>query len=146
MHVDKGDVSAAFLHGGDTELQRGVWAEPVQELAETLKLRPWPCVRLKKAAASVEPCLWRLVTEDGRMLGLCGVQVDRFLVALVGGKEWNSTALLRGRSGSLQCLATQTSLGFKRNSRFDEEKNTPLEPREHSTSCSVKPNNHALVH
>ena len=47
MHVHKRDVTAAFLQG-DTELERGVLAEPVQEVAETLKLQPWECVRLRK--------------------------------------------------------------------------------------------------
>ena len=38
MHVHKREVTAAFLQGSDTELERGVLAEPVQALAETLKL------------------------------------------------------------------------------------------------------------
>ena len=46
MHVHKGDVTAAFLQGSDTLL---VLTKPVQELAETLKLQPWECVRLRKA-------------------------------------------------------------------------------------------------
>ena len=49
MHVHKGDVTAAFPQGGDTELKRGMLAEPVQELCETVKLQPWECVPLRKA-------------------------------------------------------------------------------------------------
>ena len=41
MHAHKGDVTVAFLQAGDRELERGVLAEPVQGLAETLKLQPW---------------------------------------------------------------------------------------------------------
>ena len=33
-------------------------------------------------ASFLEPCLWRLMSEDGRSLGLCCVHVDDFLVAL----------------------------------------------------------------
>ena len=49
MHLHKGDVTAAFLQGDDTELERGGLAEPVQELAKTLKLQPWERGRLRKA-------------------------------------------------------------------------------------------------
>ena len=44
MHVHKGDVTAAFLPGIETELELEVLNEPGQELAETLKLQPWECV------------------------------------------------------------------------------------------------------
>ena len=107
MHVHKGDVTAAFLQGSDTELERGVLDEPVQELAETLKFQPLEYVRLRKAvyglvnaprawwvkinevmghlgwfAASLEPCLWMLMSEDGRISGLCCPHVYDFMVAL----------------------------------------------------------------
>ena len=32
-------------------------------------------------ARSHEPCLWKLMSKDGRILGLCDVHVDDFLVA-----------------------------------------------------------------
>ena len=48
-HGHKGDVTAAFLEGSDTELKRNVLAKPVQQLSEAPKLQPWECIRLRKA-------------------------------------------------------------------------------------------------
>ena len=52
-YVRKGNVTAAFLQGRDTDLERGLLAKRVQELSETLKLQPWsvcilgrPCTNL----------------------------------------------------------------------------------------------------
>ena len=45
----RGDVTAAFIPGGATELQRNVLAEPVPELAKALGLGPGDSVRLRKA-------------------------------------------------------------------------------------------------
>ena len=45
-HVLKGNVTAAFLQGRDTELERGPLAKRVQELSETLKLQPWSVCNL----------------------------------------------------------------------------------------------------
>ena len=90
-------MTVEFRQGGDTELERGVLAELVQKLAETLKLLPWECVRLRKAlvnaprawwakvneaVSSLEPCLWRPMSKERRILGFCCVHVDDFLLAL----------------------------------------------------------------
>ena len=53
MHVHKGDVTAAFLHGSDTEPECGVLAESLEELSEALKLQPWECVRLGRPCADL---------------------------------------------------------------------------------------------
>ena len=41
MHVHKVDVTAASHRGSETELERGVLADPMQELGEAHRLRPW---------------------------------------------------------------------------------------------------------
>ena len=56
MHVHRGDVTAAFLQGGDTELERGVVAEPVQELSETLKLQPWSVCSVERPWTDLSTC------------------------------------------------------------------------------------------
>ena len=53
MHGHKRDVTAAFLQGSDTELERAVLAEPVQKLSEKHKLQPWECVWLRKAVCGL---------------------------------------------------------------------------------------------
>ena len=89
-HVHKGNVTAAFLQGRDTDLERGLVAKRVQELSETLKLQTWsvcnlgrPCMdlstrrehgarkvnqvmaRLGWIAPSLEPCLWSFMSKHG---------------------------------------------------------------------------------
>ena len=48
-HVHKGNVTAAFLQGRDTELERGLLAQRGQELSETRKVATVECLQLRKA-------------------------------------------------------------------------------------------------
>ena len=104
-HVIKADAKAAFLQGSESQRARGVFATPVPELQEALKLGPQDSVRLLRAAYGLvnaprewyhdvaniaqgpcgmkrlrcEPCLW--VCKDGdQVVGAMGTHVDDFLL------------------------------------------------------------------
>merc|ERR1712110_972645 len=48
FRLRKGDVTAAFLQGDHSELERDVLCEPVRELSTALNLKPWQALRLRK--------------------------------------------------------------------------------------------------
>ena len=52
-HVHKGNVTAAFLQGRDTELERGLLAKRGQELSETRKLQPWSVCNLGRPCSDL---------------------------------------------------------------------------------------------
>lgn len=102
--VLKGDVKSALLQGMSSEEQRNVFAWPLPELAAALGITTATPVQLLKACyglcnapaewhqsvtqamleagfsrMATEPCAWRLMSPDGRVIGLAVAHVDDFL-------------------------------------------------------------------
>ena len=106
MHMHEANVTAPFFQGDDTELERSVISQPVQELSETLRLQPRKCVQLRMAVhgqvnaprvwwtkvnsvmshlgrvvSSLERCFWseqrRCTTSGETSLGSAGARTER---------------------------------------------------------------------
>ena len=105
-YLRKGDVKAAFLQGNDTQKHRNVCIEPVPELAEKFGLKEGEVLRLLKAvyglcnaplewylcinqwfldhgwrSVDLEPCMWILHDEAGKLRGIAIIHVDDLLIA-----------------------------------------------------------------
>jgi len=103
---EKEDVEAAFLQGGSTQKVRNVLIEPTPELREKYGLRDDECLRLLKAvyglvnaplewflcinqwfldhgwkAVQLEPCLYVLHNDVGKLCGAACIHVDDLLIA-----------------------------------------------------------------
>ena len=101
-----GDVRTAFLQAKSQDRVHPLYARPLPELAEAFGLsvgqmlellgsaygltsapREWYLdlsATLKKLGAEVcstDPCLWRVIAEDGSVLGVLGIHVDDILMA-----------------------------------------------------------------
>ena len=109
-----GDVKTAFLQGDKTETNREVFLEPVKELRDRYKMTQEHIFRLMGSAYglrtaprnwyqrvkkdllgidwkmhSLDGCVFLKYNKEGKLIGLCGVYVDDFLIAGdPNDKEW----------------------------------------------------------
>ena len=99
-----GDIKTAFLNGDKTEAKREIYAEPPEEVKRMLNMKPNELFRILKAVygllhaprawadklakelqaqgwtqSRLEPCVWRLYGDDGKLCGLIGIHVDDIL-------------------------------------------------------------------
>ena len=101
-----GDIKTAFLNGDPTEYERKIYADPPEEVRKMLGMRPKEIFRivygllhaprewanklgkeLQKQGwicSKLEPCVWRLFDDQGKLCGLIGVQVDICCVVVMG--------------------------------------------------------------
>ena len=107
-HVHKGNVTAAFLQGRDTELERGPLATRVQELSETLKLQPWSVCNLGRPCTRVRTCqrAASMVRE-----GQSGDGSSRLDCLLSGTRPLESHEQTRTNLGALLCSRRRVFLG-----------------------------------